>query len=64
MSASDLSRSVIFAIGEKLKSDHFRGTVWLNMLTPSGTACPIGNVTFDRDAATTGINTPVVRSCL
>ena len=47
MSASDLSRSVIFAIGEKLKSDHFRGTVWLNMLTPSGTACPIGNVTFE-----------------
>jgi quercetin dioxygenase-like cupin family protein len=47
MNARDLGNSVIFAIGEKLKSDYFKGTVWLNMLTPSGTACPIGNVTFE-----------------
>ncbi len=47
MSTKDLSDSVIFPIGEKLESDHFRGTVWLKMLTPSGSACPIGNVTFE-----------------
>ena len=38
---------MIFAIGEKVKSDHFNGTVWLNMFTPTGTACPVGNVTFE-----------------
>ena len=47
MSANDLRNSVIFPIGEKFKSDHFKGTVWLNMLTPFGSACPIGNVTFE-----------------
>jgi hypothetical protein len=47
MNTNDLSKSVIFPVGEKLKSDYFKGTVWLNMLTPSGTACPIGNVTFE-----------------
>ena len=47
MSADDLRSSVIFPIGEKLQSDHFNGTVWLKMLTPFGSACPIGNVTFE-----------------
>ena len=47
MRTNDLSNSVIFPIGEKLKSANFNGTVWLKMLTPSGTACPIGNVTFE-----------------
>ena len=47
MTENDLGKSVIFAIGEKLKSDYFKGTVWLNMLTASGTACPVGNVTFE-----------------
>jgi quercetin dioxygenase-like cupin family protein len=47
MATNDLSKSVIFHVGERLKSDNFKGTVWLNMLTPSGTACPIGNVTFE-----------------
>ena len=47
MSINDLSNSVIFPIGEKLESDHFKGTVWLKMLTPFGSACPIGNVTFE-----------------
>ena len=47
MNTNDLSKSVIFPVGKKLKSDYFKGTVWLNMLTPSGTACPIGNVTFE-----------------
>lgn len=43
----DLSESVIFPIGEKFKSDRFNGTVWLNMLTPAGSALPIANVTFE-----------------
>jgi quercetin dioxygenase-like cupin family protein len=43
----DLSNSVIFQKGEKFESDNFVGTVWLNMLTPFDTACPIGNVTFE-----------------
>ena len=47
MSTNDLSNSVIFPIGEKFESEHFKGTVWLHMLTPFGTACPIGNVTFE-----------------
>jgi hypothetical protein len=46
MSTNDLSKSVIFPIGEKFESNNFNGTVWLKMLTPFGTACPIGNVTF------------------
>lgn len=47
MDANDLSKSVIFPIGEKLASPHFNGTVWLNMLTAFGTVLPIGNVTFE-----------------
>jgi len=47
MSTNDLSNSVIFPIGERFKSDNFIGTVWLKMLTPFGTDCPIGNVTFE-----------------
>ena len=47
MSKSDLSKSVIFPIGDKLISKNFNGTVWLKMLTPSGSDCPIGNVTFE-----------------
>ncbi|MDR3554670.1 MAG: cupin domain-containing protein [Syntrophobacteraceae bacterium] len=47
MSTTDLSNSVIFPIGEVLESDHFNGTVWLKMLTPVGSACPIANVTFE-----------------
>ena len=47
MSADDLSKSVFFPIGEKLESNNFNGTVWLNMLTPFGSVLPIGNVTFE-----------------
>jgi len=47
MSANNLNNSVIFPIGEKFKSNNFNGTVWLNMLTPFGSALPIGNVTFE-----------------
>ena len=47
MSTNDLSKSVIFPIGEKLESDNFNGTVWLNMLMPFDSALPIGNVTFE-----------------
>lgn len=44
---SELKNSVIFPIGEKFESKNFKGTVWLKMLTPFGTPCPIGNVTFE-----------------
>ena len=44
---SQINNSVIFPIGEKFESDNFNGTVWLNMLTPFGTPCPIGNRTFE-----------------
>ncbi|MDR3568081.1 MAG: cupin domain-containing protein [Syntrophobacteraceae bacterium] len=47
MSINDLSKSVIFPVGEKLDNPNFIGTVWLKMLTPFGSACPIGNVTFE-----------------
>jgi len=47
MSTNDLSNSVIFPIGEKHKSDNFTGAVWVNRLTPQGSACPIANVTFE-----------------
>ena len=44
---SELNNSVIFPIGEKYESENFSGSVWLNMLTPFGTPCPILNVTFE-----------------
>lgn len=44
---TDLSEGVIFPVGEKLISDNFIGAVWLHMLTPAGSDCPIGNVTFE-----------------
>jgi len=47
MSKDELSKSVIFPIGEKLDTDKFIGSVWLNMLTPFSSALPIGNVTFE-----------------
>ena len=47
MCTNDLRNSVIFAIGDKFASDFFTGTVWLNMLTPVGSALPIANVTFE-----------------
>lgn len=47
MNHDDLKNSVIFPIGKKLESKNFNGTVWLNMLTPVGSALPIGNVTFE-----------------
>jgi len=47
MNSNDLSRSVLFPIGKKLVSPHCNGTVWLNMLTPFGSACPIGKVSFE-----------------
>jgi quercetin dioxygenase-like cupin family protein len=47
MSTNDLSNSVIFPIGKKFESDNFIGKVWLNMLTPLGSALPIANVTFE-----------------
>lgn len=47
MEANDLRESVIFPIGEKYESRNFNGTVWLHRLTPPGSPCPIGNVTFE-----------------
>lgn len=47
MSTNDLRNSVIFPIGEKFESDKFNGKVWINMLTPSSSACPVANVTFE-----------------
>lgn len=44
----DLSKGVIFAVGEKLPpqfSQYFIGDAYLNMLA-SEVKCPIGNVTF------------------
>jgi len=43
----DLSKGVIFPIGDKFASEDFKGTVYLKMLTGSDTPCPIGNVTFE-----------------
>jgi len=47
MSTNDLSNSVIFPVGDKIENDHFSGAVWVNMLTPPDSNCPIGNVTFE-----------------
>ena len=47
MSTTNLRNSVIFPIGERLESKNFNGSAWLKMLAPSGSACPIGNVTFE-----------------
>ena len=47
MNSDELNRSVIFPIGKKFKSENFKGTVWLNMLTQFGSALPIANVTFE-----------------
>ena len=45
---NDLSNSVIFPKGDKITSDYFTGSVWLEMLVPGDDIfnCPIGNVTF------------------
>lgn len=45
----NLSESVIFPKGQKIKNDYFIGTAWLKMLVPfhSKIGCPIGNVTFE-----------------
>lgn len=43
----DLINNSIFSVGEKFESENFIGTVYLNMLTPFESACPIGNVTFE-----------------
>lgn len=47
MNTNDLSNSVIFPIGEKIENENFSGTVWVKMLTPPDSDCPIGNVTFE-----------------
>ena len=47
MDTNDLSKSVIFPLGEKGESNNFTGGVWVKMLMPKDSACPIGNVTFE-----------------
>ena len=46
MITKDLSNSVIFPLGEKTENENFIGKVWVKMLTPPDSDCPIGNVTF------------------
>ena len=47
-----LPEHAIFPRGEKIASDHFKGTAWLEMLVPADDVfhCPIGNVTFEPGA--------------
>ena len=47
MSEIEKNRCGIFPIGEKLVTDRFNGTVWLNQLTSADSGCPIFNVTFE-----------------
>jgi len=47
MTTNDLSNSVIFPLGEEVIGDNFSGRVWINMLMPRDSACPVGNVTFE-----------------
>ncbi len=50
--SNDLSESVIFPKGEKIKNDYFIGAAWLEMLVPKDSTfnCSIGNVTFEPGA--------------
>ena len=52
--SNDLSESVIFPKGEKIKIPDFTGTAWLETLVPKDSTfnCPIGNVTFKPGART------------
>ena len=47
MNTEDLGNSVIFPPGEKIENEYFSGKVWVNMLTPPDSECPIANVTFE-----------------
>ena len=47
MKTNDLCNGVIFPIGERSENERFTGGVWLKILTPSDSPCPIGNVTFE-----------------
>jgi hypothetical protein len=46
--SGDLSESVIFPKGERIRNDHSIGAAWLTMLVPKDSTfnCAIGNVTF------------------
>jgi quercetin dioxygenase-like cupin family protein len=46
MIKNDLSNSVIFPLGDKIENENFSGKVWVKILTPPGSDCPMGNVTF------------------
>jgi quercetin dioxygenase-like cupin family protein len=47
MHTKDLSNSVIFPLGGKVENENFSGKVWVKMLTPPDSDCPIANVTFE-----------------
>jgi len=47
MNANDRSHSVVFPLGEEVKSENFSGRVWMKMLTSIESECPVGNVTFE-----------------
>jgi quercetin dioxygenase-like cupin family protein len=50
--SSDLSESIIFSKGEKIKNDYFIGTAWLETLVPMDSSfnCQVANVTFEPGA--------------
>ena len=50
--STNLSDSVIFPKGQKITTDYFIGTAWLEMLVSNDSTfnCPIGNVTFEPGA--------------
>ena len=50
--SNNLSESVIFPKGQKIKNDYFIGAAWLEMLVSNDSTfnCPIGNVTFEPGA--------------
>lgn len=64
--SNDLTRSVIFPKGEKIKNDYFIGTAWLEMLVSKDSTfnCSIGNVTFEPGARNNWHKHRVGRFCL
>lgn len=49
-----LQDELVFQQGEKIISNNFAGTAWLNWLVPNDSIfnCPVGNVTFEPGART------------
>lgn len=47
MENTEVSKGIIFPLGDQFQSEYFTGRVYLFWLVRPGTACPIGNVTFE-----------------